>query len=66
MGNKGREVKEQERYLENTTCEESLKKIVLFSSREENAIGRVIMDFYVHRNMLEKSTEQSVLRNHGR
>lgn len=52
MGTKGREVKEQERYLENTTCEESLKKIVLFSSREENAIGRVIMDFYVHRNML--------------
>jgi len=56
----------QERYLENTTCDERLKKIVLFSSREENAMGGVRMDFYVHRDMLRKSIEQSVLHNHGR
>lgn len=54
MGTRGREVKEQEKYLENMTCQERLKKTVLFSSREENVMGRVIMDFYVHRNMLLK------------
>lgn len=39
------EVKKQQRDLENMTCEERLKKIVLFSSREENAMGGLVEHF---------------------
>lgn len=45
MRTKKIEVKKQQRDLENMTCEERLKKIVLFSSREENAMGGLVEHF---------------------
>lgn len=65
-GTKGGEYKKQERHLENRTCQEALQKMAVFLPSEENAMSGVIMDCYVHRNMLQKSIEQSVLHNHGR